>query len=97
VRLGRAAGVRYEDNAGKSEADIEALLFKRREPAGSRALPDWAEVAAEMIKPAVTLLLVWQEYRGQHPDGYSYSHYVAAGVMWCKSRKGLISLTCTAT
>ena len=86
VRLGRtsvrdyltraeAAGVRYEDIAGKSEAEIEALLFKRREPAESRALPDWAEVAAEMVKPAVTLLLVWQEYRDQHPDGYSYSQF----------------------
>ena len=89
VRLGRtsvreyltraeAAGIRYEDIAGKSEAEIEALLFKRREPEIPRPLPDWAEVAAEMVKPAVTLLLVWQEYRDQHPDGYSYSQYVAA-------------------
>ena len=29
----------------------------------------------ELRKPAVTLLLVWQEYRDQHPDGYSYSQF----------------------
>jgi len=86
VRLGRttvgdylaraeAAGVRYEDIAGKGEAEIEALLFRQPDPAESRPLPDWAEVAAEMLKPAVTLLLVWREYRDQHADGYSYSQF----------------------
>jgi len=86
VRLGRttagdylaraeAAGVRYEDIAEKGEAEIEALLFRQPDPAESRPLPDWAEVAAEMLKPAVTLLLVWREYRDQHADGYSYSQF----------------------
>ena len=32
-----AAGVRYEDIADKSEAEIEALLFKRPELAGFAA------------------------------------------------------------
>ena len=86
VRLGRtsvrdyltradAAGVRYEDVADKGEAEIEALLFRRPEPAVTRPQPDWAEVAAELCKPAVTLLLVWQEYRDRHPEGYSYSQF----------------------
>jgi transposase len=86
VRLGRtsvrdylaradAAGVRYEDVAGKGEAEIEALLFRRPEPSEKRPQPDWAEVAAELGKPAVTLLLVWQEYRDRHPEGYSYSQF----------------------
>ena len=93
VRLGRtsvrdylaradAAGVRYGDVADKGEAEIEALLFRRPEPEVTRPQPDWAEVAAELAKPAVTLLLVWQEYRDRHPEGYSYSHYVAARLMW---------------
>ena len=92
VRLGRtsvrdylaradASGVRYEAVADKGEAEVEALLFRRPEPAVTRPQPDWAEVAAELTKPAVTLLLVWQEYRDRHPEGYSYSHYVAAGLM----------------
>ena len=86
VRLGRtsvrdylaradAAGLRYEDVADKGEAEIEALLFRRPEPAVTRPQPDWAEVAAELAKPAVTLLLVWQEYRDRHPEGYSYSQF----------------------
>jgi len=86
VRLGRtsvweyltraeAAGVRYEDIADKSEAEIEALLFKRPELPASRPQPNWATVAADLRKPAVTLQLLWQEYRDQHPDGYSYSQF----------------------
>src|SRR5208337_4710363 len=45
------------------------------EPAVLRPMPDWAEVAAELRKPAVTLQLVWQEYRDRHADGYSYSQF----------------------
>jgi hypothetical protein len=72
---GREAGVRYADVAGMGEAEVEALLFKRPEPAVLRPMPDWAEVAAELRKPAVTLQLVWQEYRDRHADGYSYSQF----------------------
>ena len=71
----REAGVRYADVAGMGEAEVEALLFKRPEPAVLRPMPDWAEVAAELRKPAVTLQLVWQEYRDRHADGYSYSQF----------------------
>ena len=70
-----AAGVRYHDIASMSEAEIEALLFKRTTPRDWRPVPDWAEVTAELLKPAVTLQLVWQEYREKHPDGYSYSQF----------------------
>ena len=43
----REAGVRYADVAGMGEAEVEALLFKRPEPAVLRPMPDWAEVAAQ--------------------------------------------------
>ena len=74
----REVGVRYADVAGMGEAEVEALLFKRAEPAILRPMPDWAEVAAELRKPAVTLQLVWQEYRDRHADGYSYSETLFA-------------------
>ena len=86
VRLGRtsvsdylaraeAAGVRYEDVADRSEPEIEALLFKQPGLPASRPQPNWATVAADMRKDAVTLQLLWQDYREQHPDGYSYSQF----------------------
>jgi transposase len=38
-----------------------------------RPLPNWTEVHRELKRPSVTLELLWQEYRDQYPDGYSYS------------------------
>lgn len=71
----REAGIRYADVAEMSEAAVEALLFKCPEPRVVRPKPDWGAVAAEMRRRGVTLLLLWQEYREQHGDGYSYSQY----------------------
>ena len=69
-----------KDDAGFEESDIadpavEAVLFKRPEPAMVRPTPDWGAVAVEMRRRGVTLQLLWQEYRDRHPDGYSYSQF----------------------
>jgi hypothetical protein len=41
-------------------------------------LPNWATLHEELKKPGVTLTLLWQEYRAQHPHGYAYSQFVSA-------------------
>jgi transposase len=38
--------------------------------ASAKPLPDWSHVHAELRRRSVTLALLWQDYRGQHPDGY---------------------------
>jgi transposase len=38
-----------------------------------RAEPDWAAVARGLKRPAVTLQILWEEYRGAQPDVYSCS------------------------
>jgi transposase len=70
-----AAGVRYDDIADSCEAEIEAVLFKQPDLPPSRPQPNWVTVAEDLRKDAVTLQLLWQEYRDQHPDGYSYSQF----------------------
>ena len=37
--------------------------------------PDWAYVEQELRKRSVTLTLLWNEYRAEHPMGYSYSQF----------------------
>ncbi|MGN8119617.1 hypothetical protein ACTJKX_35210, partial [Labrys sp. 22185] len=44
--------------------------------------PDWPKIASELKRKGVTLTLLWQEYRADHPDGYGYTCYVAARLMW---------------
>lgn len=59
-----------------SDDELEALLYGPRPAAVCTApLPDWPLVDAELRRPGVTLLLLHQEYRQQHPEGLSYSHF----------------------
>jgi transposase len=43
--------------------------------AAVKFLPDWEHVRKELKKRSVTLRLLWEEYREEHPDGYGYSQY----------------------
>ena len=70
-----AAGLRYAEIAEMGEEAVEALLFKRGELPDQRPMPDWKAVAAELGRRGVSLMLIWEEYRRHHPDGYSYSQF----------------------
>ena len=53
---------------------------------------DFAAVHKELkARKHLTLQRVWQEYREQHPDGYSYSQYCERYRQW-KSRQNLVML-----
>ena len=41
-----------------------------------RSLPQWSEIHQELHRKGVTLMLLWQEYKEQHPrTGYQYSQF----------------------
>ena len=44
-------------------------------PADTRPVPDWAVVHQELRRPGVTLMLLWEEYRAAHPEGFAYSWF----------------------
>ena len=41
----------------------------------ARILPDWSLVQKEMKRKGMTLALLWDEYKVDHPVGYQYSQY----------------------
>ena len=41
----------------------------------ARPLPDWTYIHRELKRRAVTPLLLWEEYRAEHADGYGYSRF----------------------
>ena len=60
----------------------------RREPDGAavrqrgracraryHAEPDWAALVRELKRPGVNLMVLWEEYRAVHPEGYAYSRF----------------------
>jgi transposase len=62
---------------GLDDAALERQLFPPPPPpsAGQRPQPDYATIHKELKGPNVTLQLLWEEYKQEHPDGYSYSRF----------------------
>ncbi len=83
--LGRAkvAGLSWPLPEDLDDEALEALLFiPREEYRAERPLPEWARVHSELQRKGVTLLLLWQEYRAGHPDGYNYSRFCELYSRW---------------
>ena len=40
-----------------------------------RVEPDWSSLVREAKRPGVNLMVLWEEYRDVHPDGYGYSRF----------------------
>ncbi len=77
LRRAEVAGVSWPLPEGLDEAALERRLFPPPPPSKGRQIPepDWAAVHRELKRPGVTLALLWDEYRGGHPDGYGYSAF----------------------
>jgi transposase len=86
VRRATAAGLTWPLPDDLDDAALEARLFTRPiVPATSdRALPNWATLHQELKKLGVTLTLLWQEYRAQHPHGYAYSQFCERYRQWAR-------------
>ncbi len=71
----RAAGLSWPLPEELGDTELDRLLFPPVPTLDSRPVPDWPHIAAELRRKGVTLLLLWEEYRAQHPDGYGYSRF----------------------
>ena len=73
-----AAGIGWPLAADVTDESLVARLFVNagvRVGARFHAEPDWAALVLELKRPAVNLLILWDEYRAVHPDGYAYSRF----------------------
>jgi hypothetical protein len=74
LRRAKLAGLSYPLPTGLSEAEVEMLLYPSSAPSKTlRPEPDWAGVHRELRRKGVTLDLLWQEYKGEHPTGFQCS------------------------
>jgi transposase len=90
LRRAREAGIDYPLPEGVDNAVIETRLFPPAVPVNViRLEPDWVKVHQEMRKKSVTLDLLWQEYKAEHPDGYRYSWFCERYRQWA----GKLSVT----
>jgi transposase len=84
VHRAQAAGLSWPLPEGLDEAALEARVFPPPPARGTVAhlAPDWAMVHQELKRKGVTLLLLWQEYKAQTPDGFQYSWFCQSYRAW---------------
>jgi transposase len=84
LRRGEAASLAWPLPNSLSDEDLDRLLYP---PAlssaeASRPLPDWKRIDRELARKGVTLVLLWFEYKAEHPDGYGYSRFADLYRAW---------------
>lgn len=84
VRRAAVIGLAWPIPDDLDDAALERRLFA---PPGFHAgptqpLPDWSRLHTELRRRGVTLLLLWEEYRAERPDGYGYSRFCALYGVW---------------
>lgn len=90
LRRAKAAGLGYPLPDGLDECALDLLLFPPPVPSDvPRHEPDWVCVHREIRKKGVTLELLWQEYKAEHPDGFRYSWFCERYRQWA----GKLSVT----
>jgi len=68
------------------DGELERQLFTAPgEVQPERPAPDWAKLHEELKRRSVTLVLLWQEYRAEYPDGYGYSRFCELYGEWRRS------------
>ena len=76
LQRSESAGLGWPLPESLSDEELEARLFPAVfVPSPERVLPDMAHIARELRHKGVTLFLLWEEYRRNHPEGYGYSRF----------------------
>src|SRR5487761_49621 len=86
VRRASVAGLSWPIPVKIDDAELERRLFPPADAGLSavRAEPDWSHIHTEMKGRGVTLALLWEEYRGEHAQGYAYSWFCERYSDWRK-------------
>ena len=85
LRRAKKAGLSWPLPDQLDDVELERRLFAspgRGRPKKERPQPDWAHIHRELRRKSVTLMLLWEEYRAVHPDGYGYSQFCAHYREW---------------
>jgi transposase len=78
-----AAGLSWPLPESVDDTALERLLFPSMGTVRkNRFVPSWPGVHKELKRKGVTLALLWQEYKEQHPDGYQYSWFCHQYADW---------------
>jgi len=82
------AGIAMPIPAELDFEELDRLLFTVPDTRGRdaiRPVPEWETIHKQLRGKAVTLQLLWEEYRENEPTGYSYSQFCVHYRRWAKT------------
>ncbi len=85
----KIAGVGWPLPETLTDQQLYSLLFPSAVPVAPvvRSLPDCVTLHTELKRKGVTLMLLWEEYQAEHPQGYRYSHFCELYRRWARKLK----------
>lgn len=78
LKVVRESGLTWEQIETIGEEALYTLVktqYVKGPPQPERPMPDCAYIHQELKKPSVTFVLLWQEYKEAHPDGYGETQF----------------------
>ena len=83
IERAEGCGLSWPLPAELDDAELERRLFPPPPaPSVPRPQPDWLAVNREMKRKGMTLLVLWDEYKAAHPDGYEYATFCRHYKKW---------------
>ena len=82
LRRAKATGLGWPLPEEADDTVLEATLYKGNTPVSQKTLPDMEWIHREMKRKAVTLQLLWLEYKRGNPDGLQYSQFCLKYKTW---------------
>jgi len=65
----------YAEISRMSDEQLMQVFQSKKTGQKSRPQPNWEEIHQELKKKGVTLQLLWQEYKQNHPDGWQSTQF----------------------
>ena len=90
LKRAELAGLSWPLAEDLTEAELHRQLYRRRPRPSDRPEPDYAAIHRELARPGVTRLLLWQEYKATHPDGFQYSVFCERLNRWLATQEPVL-------
>lgn len=75
LKTARKIGLDWISVGLMGDEELARLVSVRPVRNLTRPLPDFVQIHHDLKKPAVTLMLLWQEYKEKNPDGYQLTQF----------------------
>ncbi len=83
----RQAGIGWPLHAELDEVQLHERLYQREVPLSRVPQADFAALHAELSRPGVTRMLLWQEYKAAHRDGWQYGAFCDQYRRWLRTQE----------